>query len=484
MDVNLYARPAAQFITEIDHEWCAVASTQMVLAARPGRAERGVPAQLAGRIGEWESRRDSISGGWGPSAMVNALEAYGVMGYEVRTYGTRAEALADAARAISRLNAPVILLAWRGAHAWVMIGYRADADPLLFDDATIAGAYILDPWYPRVSTIWGPSDPPGTYQDAAEMRRNYLPWKRPEGATRSATACSSPSCPRSPWAAERQPVEASRPPGRSGRAAGRRASSRPPSPVRTAAPAANPSGIASNPAGSTSARVTATVTREPGERREDRQQRVVGGVEAARHQVAQGVERDRDREDHQHARREADVLRVERAAAQQHLDRERSHDGEADRGGHRQDADRERARPDLAPEPAAVAGRPRRGEARERRQRDRHADSATGTLWKLRAKLTAVTLPAASVVATLVKNRNVSGSMGWLSILGSISRTNSRSAGQAQVQPRAGCGTDERSIPTTRMPRWSEGADDGPDGRGPDAELSWSSSVPPAMPAL
>lgn len=182
VDVTLYARPAAQFITEIDHEWCAVASTQMVLAAN-GRAELSEEFQrrLAGRIGEWESRRDSISGGWGPSAMVNALEAYGVMGYEVRTYGTRAEALADAARAISRLNAPVILLAWRGAHAWVMIGYRANADPLLFDDATIAGAYILDPWYPRVSKIWGPSDPPGTYQDAAEMRRNYLPWKRPDG---------------------------------------------------------------------------------------------------------------------------------------------------------------------------------------------------------------------------------------------------------------------------------------------------------------
>ena len=62
-----------------------------------------------------------------------------------------------------------------------MTGFRADADPALFADAKITGAYILDPWYPDVSSIWGPSDPPGTFQNEAEMIRNYLKWKRPEG---------------------------------------------------------------------------------------------------------------------------------------------------------------------------------------------------------------------------------------------------------------------------------------------------------------
>ncbi len=72
-------------------------------------------------------------------------------------------------------------MAWRGAHTWVMTGFRADADPSVFADAKIQGTYILDPWYPDVSSIWGPSDPPGTYQNGAEMVRNYLKWKRPEG---------------------------------------------------------------------------------------------------------------------------------------------------------------------------------------------------------------------------------------------------------------------------------------------------------------
>ena len=178
----MYAQPDAHFITEIDHEWCAVAGTQMVIAAHgQGPLTESFQKKLASQIGEWESRRDSLNGGWGPSAMVAALEAYGVPGYEVRTYETRADALQDAARAISKFHAPVLLMAWRGAHTWVMTGYRADADPLVFDDVKVSGAYILDPWYPRISSIWGPSDPPGTWQNAAEMRRNFLPWKRPEG---------------------------------------------------------------------------------------------------------------------------------------------------------------------------------------------------------------------------------------------------------------------------------------------------------------
>jgi hypothetical protein len=113
--------------------------------------------------------------------MALALEAYGLPGYEVRAFETRRGALRDAARAIEATDSPVILLTWKGAHTWVMTGFRADADPAVFDDAKITGTYILDPWFPRVSSIWGPSDEPGTFQDAAEMERNFRPWQRPEG---------------------------------------------------------------------------------------------------------------------------------------------------------------------------------------------------------------------------------------------------------------------------------------------------------------
>jgi len=184
VDVNLFKHPENHFISEqFDHTWCAVAGTQMVLNMW-GKAPLTVAfqKQLASGIGQWESRRDSHNGGWGPSAMVAALAAYGVPGYEVRAYESRWDALFDAAKAIEKTHAPVLLLAWRGAHTWVMTGFRADADPLQFDDARISGAYINDPWFPLISSIWGPSDPPGSFVDRPGMRVNYLPWKRPEGS--------------------------------------------------------------------------------------------------------------------------------------------------------------------------------------------------------------------------------------------------------------------------------------------------------------
>jgi hypothetical protein len=46
----------------------------------------------------------------------------------------------------------------------------------------VTGAYIYDPWYPLISSIWGASDPPGTFQNLDEMRRNFLQWQRPEGS--------------------------------------------------------------------------------------------------------------------------------------------------------------------------------------------------------------------------------------------------------------------------------------------------------------
>jgi hypothetical protein len=182
VDVNIEHHPSAIFAHERDETWCAPAGVQTVLAyLGKGDTSDGFQAKINSRIHEWESWSDSHNGDWGPSAMALALEAYGAPGYEVRAYDTRLDALRDAAVALEKTNSPVILLAWNGAHTWVMSGFRADADPAIFPNAKISGAYILDPWYPDWSSIWGQSDPPGTFQDESEMIRNYRRWDRPEG---------------------------------------------------------------------------------------------------------------------------------------------------------------------------------------------------------------------------------------------------------------------------------------------------------------
>jgi hypothetical protein len=182
VDVEIVPDPKAIFAHQQTKTWCASAGVQIALAWL-GLADtsKTFQAKLESRVGEWDSYADSHNGKWGPTAMTRALAAYGAPGYQVQVFPTRAAALRASAAAIERTHSLVLLLAWRGAHTWVMSGFRADADPAVFADANVSGAYILDPWYPWVSSIWGPSDPPATFQDSAEMVRNYLKWKRPEG---------------------------------------------------------------------------------------------------------------------------------------------------------------------------------------------------------------------------------------------------------------------------------------------------------------
>ena len=185
VDVEIESRPSAAFASQATDKWCAAAAVQIALNVNGRRGAIDISRAHQSRIHDLQvamtTRKDSKNGGAGPLGMIGSLEELGRVDYTLVRYGTRDDALRAAAEAISRTDHAAILLAWRGAHAWVMTGYRADADPTVFRNVRIKGAYILDPWYPRVSSIWGASDKPGVFQDRAEMRRNFLPWRRPEG---------------------------------------------------------------------------------------------------------------------------------------------------------------------------------------------------------------------------------------------------------------------------------------------------------------
>ena len=182
VDINLALNGNAVFSSQITKEMCAPAGLTSALATmRLVKASDTVQRQIEGRINGWTSHADSHNGGWGPVAMTRALDAYGAPGYVVRTFGTRAGALRAAGIALSATHEPVLLLAWWGAHTWVMTGYRATGDLATNPTAAFTGAYIVDPWYPRVSSIWGHVNPPGHFYDMKGMIRNYIAWTRPEG---------------------------------------------------------------------------------------------------------------------------------------------------------------------------------------------------------------------------------------------------------------------------------------------------------------
>ena len=154
---DIVADHKAVFAHELKVTWCASAGVQMALPILGHGEHVGcVPARAPGpgpRVGECQGQ---------PQRRLGAI-GHGARSRRLRRAGLRGPRVPDPPGSSARRgqgdhedqDSPVILLAWRGAHTWVMTGFKADADPTIFPDAKIAGTYILDPWYPRTSRASG-----------------------------------------------------------------------------------------------------------------------------------------------------------------------------------------------------------------------------------------------------------------------------------------------------------------------------------------
>ena len=80
------------------------------------------------------------------------------------------------AKAIRLTNRPAGLVVWKGWHSWVVSGFKATADPAVTNDFSVLGLYIEDVWYPRLSSIWGYSNPPDTFVPVSDLHIDYKPY--------------------------------------------------------------------------------------------------------------------------------------------------------------------------------------------------------------------------------------------------------------------------------------------------------------------
>jgi hypothetical protein len=176
-------RPGS-FVSQSDREDCMAGAVQNMLNIIGPTIDLSPARQV--EIGKvlvsLTTREDSLDGGFGPGGWALAMAQLGGGQYQLLVDPTFDQAMKDAALALARTSRPVGLLTWWGAHSWVMTGFRADADPLLFPGTfKLKGAFVVDPFYPRLSTIWGQTLGPDTFYSMASMARNYLYWKRSEG---------------------------------------------------------------------------------------------------------------------------------------------------------------------------------------------------------------------------------------------------------------------------------------------------------------
>jgi hypothetical protein len=169
------------FVSQATEYWCVAAAMQTMMniidKRQPDRTARLQERlyQLGRRVSDKKARRIGIH----PDGWSEGLNREGYGPYEVHVARSRKAAIRTAARAMRLTGRPVGLVTWRGAHSWVMHGFKATADPAFEHDFKVTHVRTHDVWYPRVSSIWGPSAAPDTLIPAAKLAEDFLAFRRP-----------------------------------------------------------------------------------------------------------------------------------------------------------------------------------------------------------------------------------------------------------------------------------------------------------------
>jgi hypothetical protein len=191
--MNLYTR--GDFVHQQTKYWCIAASAQtmmnIIADGKPRRSkafQKRLHFQARGLDQDddafWrrltgESRWKAGLHGLGVRDWAGLLNTNGYGPYEVDRAPKRKQAIRMAAKAIRMTGRPAGLVVWRGAHAWVMSGFEATADPAYTNRFKVTKVYIQDPWYPYVSSIWGASRPPESAVPVKSLAEDYLRYDRP-----------------------------------------------------------------------------------------------------------------------------------------------------------------------------------------------------------------------------------------------------------------------------------------------------------------
>jgi hypothetical protein len=185
--MNLFRK--GDFASQKTTFWCIPASTQMMMNmmddGKPNRS-RAMQRRLY-RIGDRLEEDGTFSPdpepdrwrGMGISEWVGLLNRYDYGPYELASARNLQSALRKAARMMRKTGKPAGLVVWHGAHAWVMSGFIATADPAVTSDFTVTKVWVQDPWYPRTSSIWGRSRGPDAKISPRVLRQDFKRYGRP-----------------------------------------------------------------------------------------------------------------------------------------------------------------------------------------------------------------------------------------------------------------------------------------------------------------
>jgi hypothetical protein len=176
--MNLYRK--GDFVSELTPKQCVSAAMQIMLNIVHRTNDRSSRTQTAlAKLAKSLSK--APYGGTEPLGWARGLQQRGAGHYQVVVEPTMLAAVKRGIEAMRATGRPVGMLVWRGAHSWVLHGFETTADPAGPDPWKVTHIYVSDPWYPRLSSIWGRSRGPNARITTRQLSVDYLKWKRPTG---------------------------------------------------------------------------------------------------------------------------------------------------------------------------------------------------------------------------------------------------------------------------------------------------------------
>ena len=172
--MDLYER--GDYVGEYTDLWCVPAAiqTSINIMSKGADTSRTFQTKLFNLAYSMEPAND---GSVDAVAWPEVLTKLGYGTFKEDSRGSINAAAWTVARAIRLTNRPAGLVVWKGWHCWVVSGFKATADPAVANDFSVLGLYIEDVWYPRLSSIWGYSNPPDTYVKVSDLGIDYKPYR-------------------------------------------------------------------------------------------------------------------------------------------------------------------------------------------------------------------------------------------------------------------------------------------------------------------
>ena len=173
--VDLYR--AGSFSTQRSWLWCTAAGVQIARNIVERERDHSVTSQR--RYFEWmrgQNRYDlPLSAGVDAQGWAAGMRHFVDDRYRLVSSGSFDSALRSAVDRLRMTNLPVALTVSHGNHGWLLVGFRATADPAKTDRYTVTSVRVVGPLFGLQSRN-GYDMPPNTRLTPTQLRRFFTPW--------------------------------------------------------------------------------------------------------------------------------------------------------------------------------------------------------------------------------------------------------------------------------------------------------------------